>query len=163
MAVLRNLRTEALVARSTTHGATIGGKTRTYRIWVGMRNRCYNERNPKYQHYGAKGVVICDRWSAYENFLADMGAVPDGLTIERIDTNGNYEPSNCKWADQKEQQNNRTNNRRVVVNGTCIFNILEVEELVGLSRQTISRRIAAKQPIVIGNKVFNIAEYVRRG
>lgn len=82
-------------------------KTRTYRIWGRMFARCYNPLTRDYRWYGALGVKIADRWRSFENFLADMGECPEGLTIDRIDPTGNYEPGNCRWATWTEQRHNR--------------------------------------------------------
>ena len=98
-----------------THGLT---DTPEYRVWSSMFTRCYNEKSDNYKDYGARGVTVCDRWrESFENFLADMGPRPAGMSLDRIDVNGNYEPSNCRWATGVEQMNNTRNNRRVTANG----------------------------------------------
>lgn len=79
-----------------------------YRTWAGIKSRCYNPKAPRYPNYGERGITVCDRWlESFDNFYADMGDRPSkDYSIERLDVNGNYEPSNCKWATRFEQQRN---------------------------------------------------------
>lgn len=76
-------------------------------IWRQMRYRCNSPSCKHYPLYGGRGIRVCERWDSFENFLADMGPKPPGLSLERKDNNGNYEPSNCKWATRLEQSRNR--------------------------------------------------------
>ena len=88
---------------NTTHGMA---RTREYNIWEGMKNRCQNKTHPDYPNYGGRGIKVCSRWMSFENFFFDMG-VSHGLSIDRINNDGNYEPSNCRWATASEQNLNR--------------------------------------------------------
>jgi hypothetical protein len=89
------------------HHRSGGRRTPTYNSWDNMIQRCTNPKRREYEYYGGRGVTVCERWRAFENFLADMGERPQELTLDRIDTNGNYEPGNCRWATVGEQLANR--------------------------------------------------------
>lgn len=116
-------------ARCLTHGKS---HSREHRIWKGMRARCYNRTNPNFSNYGGRGVGICDRWrNSFENFIADMGVCPTGLTIERINNDGNYEPGNCRWASRREQSGNKRNLVFIQLYGTRRFRA-EWERALGL-------------------------------
>ncbi len=80
------------------HGNTKHGLegTPTYNSWRSMKQRCLNSNSPDYNHYGGRGIMICERWMVFENFLADMGERPKGMTLDREDNDGHYKPSNCK-------------------------------------------------------------------
>lgn len=116
--------------------------TPTGRAWYGMRQRCYNPNDKNYLSYGGRGIVVCERWlESLENFVADMGIAPPGLSIDRINVNGNYEPSNCRWATRSEQQRNRTNNPRVDYKGESVT-LIEIAERVGLPLRVLRYRLA---------------------
>lgn len=95
-----------------------------YKTWKSMLMRCNNPNVIGYRHYGGRGIKVCDRWSGelgFENFVNDMGERPSLThTLDRIDVNGNYEPSNCRWATTEQQMNNRTDNSRIILNGESI-------------------------------------------
>lgn len=116
------LRREDLIERSTTHGALVGQSARAprlYRIWGGMRQRCGDANSSSYGRYGALGVRVCSEWSDFAAFhaWAMANGYRDDLTIDRIDSIGNYEPSNCRWATAVEQGNNTRRNRLVTFQG----------------------------------------------
>ncbi len=130
----------------TTHGQTANDKrSRLYRIWVGIKTRCYNERQHEaFSKYGAKGISMCDEWlNSFEAFRewALANGYTDSLTIDRIDPHGSYCPHNCRWATQTEQQNNRTNNHFITYNGET-HTIAEWGRIMNFSRSLIQHRLA---------------------
>lgn len=106
------------VGRRHGHTAAGAGRSPEYRAWDGMKQRCGNPNSAGYANYGARGVAVCDRWSSFQAFLADMGEKPEPksqYSIDRIDNDGNYEPGNCRWATRSEQAKNRRPRRIAVV------------------------------------------------
>lgn len=113
-----------------------------YRIWSSMIRRCTNPKSKRYHRYGGRGIRVCDRWlKSFKSFVDDMDQRPSAkYSIDRIDNDGNYEPSNCRWATQKEQQRNRSDNHFVTAFGET-KTLAEWSERSGISRGTIWNRI----------------------
>jgi len=125
------------------HGASIHGKqTPEYRAYTKLKQRCYNKNNPKYPIYGARGIKVCDRWlESFVNFLEDMGKRPlDKTSIDRIDVNGNYEPSNCRWSDEQIQASNKQNTVNLEVNGEKIHQA-KIARILNVSPHAIEYHI----------------------
>lgn len=122
-----------------------------------MKNRCFNPKVPYYSNYGGRGITVCERWLKFENFFADMGLRPTGTSIDRIDVNGNYEPSNCKWSTDKEQSRNRRCNVMLTINGEtkCVS---EWAEIKGVSKERIRMRMIYGWPT---EKLFDPSHKVK--
>lgn len=118
--------------------------TSEYIAWKNLRSRCYNPKNIMYKHYGDRGITVCARWvKSFENFYADMGDKPSpDHSIDRIDNDGNYEPSNCRWATKREQLFNQRRTKRYLIDG-IEATITEHCERVGLSRSIAIQRIGS--------------------
>lgn len=123
---------------SKTHGMS---DTPPHNSWSDMLDRCENPNNERYKDYGGRGIVVCGEWHDFKSFWNDMkGSYSEGLTIDRIDVNGNYCPENCKWSTQKEQANNRRNNHWLTYNGTT-QTISQWADVIGIKYDTLSARI----------------------
>lgn len=108
---------------NTKHGYNRRGQTKSeYRIWCNMKYRCQVKTYKEFYLYGGRGIKVCKRWLSFENFISDMGDRPsDKYSLDRINTNGNYEPENCRWATSSEQNHNRRSNRWIEHNGTKLI------------------------------------------
>lgn len=126
-------------AASVTHGLS---KSRTYSLWQAMRNRC-NRLN---QDYSARGITYDKRWDVFENFLADMGEAPDGMSLDRVNVNGNYEKANCRWA-TKEQQANNTRANVYIEWGGKRQTRAQWERELGMRPTTLRSRLRAGWPM----------------
>lgn len=113
-----------------------------YKAWCSMIERCSNPNNPRYRAYGGRGIEVCKEWLKFENFYADMGNRPSGCSLDRINVNGNYEASNCRWATYKQQNRNRRNNKLIEFNGE-VKCLSEWAECVGIKTHTLLFRLNA--------------------
>lgn len=96
----------------------MGKRSAEFKTWLAMKARCTNQKHPFYKDYGGRGIKICPRWMTFSNFLDDMGRKPTpDHTIDRINNDGDYEPTNCKWSTPIEQSNNRNTNTVVSYHG----------------------------------------------
>lgn len=127
------------IRRLTKHG---GKGTKLYDVWCGIKDRCYNSNNRSFLYYGGRGISMDAKWKHnYENFKiwSELNGYKEGLTIDRIDVNGNYEPSNCRWVDRSTQANNRSNNITIEYNDemhTCA----EWAHIKGINYDTLNNR-----------------------
>jgi hypothetical protein len=121
-----------------THGAT---GTKTYDVYLAMRQRCLNPNCPSFRNYGARGITICESWlRGFDAFFADMGHAPVGLQLERRDNEGSYSPENCYWATPKQQSSNTRCNHKVTV-GAVTKTVAEWAAENGINRSTAYKRI----------------------
>jgi hypothetical protein len=128
------------MAVGQTHTKTHGySKDPTYLSWVSLKMRCDKETRGNYKYYGGKGITYCDKWKTFEGFLEDMGTRPEGTTIDRIDSNKNYCPENCRWATKQEQVNNRKKIITAMFQGQE-YPLTELSKMLGLEYQLLWQR-----------------------
>lgn len=131
-------RDEATIKRSTRHGLR---NSKEYQAFCNMHQRCSNPNDGSFHDYGARGIVVCERWHDFSNFIEDMGFKPSPKhTIERVNVNQGYNPSNCIWADRKTQARNKRNNRKIIHKGIEVT-LAQLSEETGIDRVTLLSRI----------------------
>ncbi len=132
---------EMMAERNRQHSTHGLSKSKVYHIWRNMHQRCRNPHHTSYSRYGARGIKVCARWASFENFLADMGQPPDdSYTLDRINTQGNYEPGNCRWATPRQQANNRNSNRYLEYGGQR-RTLSEWAAITGIHPKSLSKRL----------------------
>jgi hypothetical protein len=120
-----------------THGMC---NTQTYRSWLHMIQRCYNPHRGRFKDYGGRGIQVCARWHDFQNFIADLGPRPPGMTLNRIDNDSDYCPDNCNWATAK-QQNNNCRKRHTTLYVQRMMPEIKALRTLGMSYEHIARRI----------------------
>ncbi len=132
--------------RKLTNGEYVGRRaTGTYSSWKEMLKRCFNPKSNCFAAYGGRGITVAARWvDSFSDFRTDMGERPEGLTLERIDNNGSYEPGNCKWATRAEQTNNQRSNIRLEWNGQTLT-LTQLAKLTGMKPATLRARIVIQK------------------
>ncbi len=137
-----------------------GTASNDYRIWTDMKNRCGNPKNKRYRMYGARGIRVCAEWVAsFETFAQDMGPCPLGMSLDRINNDGHYEPGNCRWANAIEQGRNTRHNRMITFNGNTKC-LTEWAEHTGINADAIYGRLkmgwsierSLTEPIQLGRR-----------
>ena len=149
MSSLRNGLTKSCgcLRRETKPGLTHGqAHTRTYNIWIGLKQRCSNPNHPAFKNYGGRGISFAPQWKDFAVFLKDMGEAPEGTSIERVNNNRGYEPGNCIWADRLTQGRN-TRRCRMITHAGETKTLGEWADQYGINRQTLAQRLRLGWPI----------------
>jgi hypothetical protein len=131
----------AIRKSNTTHGMR---RTPEYMVWSDMRNRCQNPKNRSWNRYGGRGISVCERWESFSNFIEDMGQRPSNFhEIDRIENDGNYEPTNCRWATASVQNSNKSNTHLITAFGKtqCLKHWAGE---IGITPATLRRRFSRK-------------------
>lgn len=134
------------------HGHAASRKSKTYRVWSAMLERCYVPSNKSYPDYGGRGITVCPEWRhSFDTFLRDMGEAPEGLFIDRIDNDKGYSPDNCRWVTRQENNSNRRNSLKVVYESQVIT-IAMLADITGfdyfsLRHQIVRRGLSAEAAV----------------
>lgn len=147
--LLRNGTTNSCGCLQKKNGTTHGhSNDPTYYSWRAMLKRCNNEKHVAYKNYGGRGITVCHRWQdSFVSFLTDMGERPSlQFSIDRIDSDGNYEPGNCRWATSDSQSRNRRNNVRLTLNGVTMT-AAEWARKVGICQTSLQKRLKKGWPV----------------
>lgn len=115
------------------------GKDRIYAVWIAMRQRCNDPNDRQYHDYGGRGIKVCVEWNEFDVFLKDMGERPEGMSLDRIDNDGNYCPKNCRWTDVKTQNNNKRSNTFFMIDGKKVLRT-EIQERLNWTRDMYRKR-----------------------
>ncbi|MBO7715855.1 MAG: hypothetical protein J6S85_19990 [Methanobrevibacter sp.] len=128
-----------------THGQR---HTKLYKVWEGMKRRCFNKNDHSYKHYGGKGIKVCKEWLHFPPFFewAKANGYKEGLTIDRIDSNGNYEPKNCRWVSHKVQNRNYSRNHMITYNGETRC-LADWADFFKINRATVLFRLKQGKPL----------------
>lgn len=141
-----------------------------YFSWRSMRSRCYNPKNPSFQHYGGRGISVCEQWrDNYDKFFEDMGDRPEGKSLDRINNELGYSPENCRWATMKEQLNNQRRNRRLTLAGET-KTLSQWSDALNVSQDTLHKRLermtvekALKTGFLYDGEPLELSHGTRRG
>lgn len=120
--------------------------TPTYKTWAAMKERCANKNSASWKYYGARGITFCKRWIRFENFLADMGEKPRGMTLGRKDNDGPYSPQNCEWQTLTQQNRNYSRNRKITFRGKTMV-LMDWAKSLGVSWTCLYNRIERGWPL----------------
>ncbi len=115
-------------------------RSRAYGSWTNMHHRCYKPNDKNYKSYGGRGIKVCPEWTDFMQFVADMGDRPIGMSIDRIDPNGNYEPANCQWASTTTQGRNRRVKSNISIDGQTVT-VIELSEILGIPNDILHSKL----------------------